>query len=105
MLLTHPDNSKVVFENGVFDLDRKVFSTEIKKDTVQFSSMPYKPDHTANCPQWLMFLDSVLPERAYQDILQEFLGSIFIDRYLTKRRPCLYYTVTVRTERASYFRR
>ena len=82
--LLHPDNSKVVFENGVFDLDRKVFSTEIKKDTVQFSSMPYKFDHTANCPQWLMFLDSVLPEKAYQDILQEFLGSIFIDRHLTK---------------------
>lgn len=79
-----PDNSKVIFENGVFDLDRKEFVKEVDKCCVQFSSMPYNFDNAATCPLWRQFLDSVLPERDYQEVLQEFLGSIFIDRHLTK---------------------
>lgn len=79
-----PDNSKVVFENGVFDLERKYFSKQVDKNTVQFSVMPYNFDNHALCTNWQMFLDTVLPEASYQEVLQEFLGSIFIDRHLTK---------------------
>jgi phage/plasmid-associated DNA primase len=35
---------------------------------------------TAVSYKWLKFLDEVLPDRKIQDVLQEFLGSIFIDR-------------------------
>lgn len=38
--ILHPDNSRVVFENGVFDLDTKRFYKEVDKSTVQLSVMP-----------------------------------------------------------------
>lgn len=82
--ILRPDNSRVVFENGVFNLDTKYFSKTVDKSTVQLSIMPYKFDPKATCPNWLMFLQSVLPEAPLQNTLQEFLGSVFIDRHLTK---------------------
>ncbi len=87
--ILHPDNSRVVFENGVFDLDTKRFYKEVDKSTVQLSVMPYNFDNTAICPNWHMFLDSVLPDKLYQEVLQQFLGSIFIDRHLTKLETML----------------
>jgi putative DNA primase/helicase len=80
----HPDNTKVVFDNGVFDVDRKMFSTDVDKSTVAMSVLPYKFNAKAACVNWQMFLDVVLPVKDYQKILQEFLGSIFVDRTETK---------------------
>lgn len=76
----HPDGSKVVFENGVYDVASKRFSKTVTKDDVCLSSLPYNFDSKAECVNWRMFLDSVLPNREYQMILKEFLGSVFIDR-------------------------
>lgn len=73
-----PDNSKVIFENGVFDLDRKEFVKEVDKGCVQFSSMPYNFDNAATCPLWRQFLDSVLPEKGLSGGSAGVLGSIFI---------------------------
>jgi putative DNA primase/helicase len=80
----YPDNSKIVFENGMYDFDAHKFSKEITKKTVQFSVAPFKYNPFAVCPQWNMFLDSVLPDKDAQGMLQEFLGSIFIDRKKVK---------------------
>ena len=59
----YPDNSKIVFENGMYDFDAHKFSKEITKKTVQFSVAPFKYNPFAVCPQWNMFLDSVLPDK------------------------------------------
>jgi putative DNA primase/helicase len=80
----YPDNSKIVFENGMYDLDSHKFRQDISKSTVQFSIVPFKYNSFAVCPKWQMFLDSVLPDKEYQGMLQEFLGSIFIDRKKVK---------------------
>lgn len=80
----YPDNSKVVFENGLYDFDTHKFCKEVTKSTVQFSVVPFNYNSFAQCPNWQMFLDSVLPNKDYQGMLQEFLGSIFIDRKKVK---------------------
>lgn len=79
-----PDITKVVFENGVFDIDKKEFHKEVDKTTVCLSILPYSFSSRSICPRWQMFLDSILPDKKYQMMLQEFLGGIFIDRTITK---------------------
>ena len=38
---------------------------------------------------WRMFLDEVLPDKNMQKVLQEFLGSIFVDRRVAKMETML----------------
>jgi len=85
----HPDPSKVVFENGWLDLDTKRFSKKINSDVVQFSEMSYIFDSDATCINWQNFLDEVLPNEEYQNLLQEFLGTVFIDRRKAKLETML----------------
>lgn len=80
----YPDNSKIVFENGMYDFDERKFHKEFNQKTIQFSSVSFNYNPFASCPTWNMFLDSVLPDKDYQGMLQEFLGSIFIDRKKVK---------------------
>ena len=80
----YPDNSRIVFENGMYDFDAHRFTKEITKKTVQFSTVPFKYNSFAVCPKWDKFLDTVLPDKDAQGMLQEFLGSIFIDRKKVK---------------------
>jgi P4 family phage/plasmid primase-like protien len=74
-----PDNSIVVMKNCVFDV--KTNKTHgFNKRYVQMTSVDfdYNPDEFAAV--WHNFLDFVLPNQSVQKVLQEFLGSIFIDR-------------------------
>lgn len=80
----YPDNSKIVFENGMYDFDERKFHKEVTSKTVQFASVQFSYNSFASCPTWNMFLDSVLPDKDCQGMLQEFLGSIFIDRKKVK---------------------
>lgn len=80
----YPDNSKIIFENGMYDFDERKFHKEITPKTVQFASVPFAYNSFASCVTWQMFLDSVLPDKDCQGMLQEFLGSIFIDRKKVK---------------------
>jgi putative DNA primase/helicase len=79
-----PDSSKVVFDNGVYDVERKEFTKSVEKNCVCLTVLPYNYNSRATCPNWQMFLDSVLPKKEYQKVLQEFVGSAFIDRGVTK---------------------
>ena len=79
-----PDTTKVVFENGVYDVERKEFSKTVEKDCISFSILPYRYSSRAGYVNWQMFLDSVLPKKEYQMVLQEFVGSAFINRAETK---------------------
>lgn len=80
----YPDNSKIVFENGMYDFDSHRFSKNVPKGVVQFATVPFSYNNFAACPKWMSFLDQVLPDKECQGMLQEFLGSIFIDRKKVK---------------------
>lgn len=78
-----PNNAIVVFNNCVFDMDNKVVHPFSKK-WVQVTSVPYDYNPLEHVYMWKDFLDQVLPNRTMQKVLQEFLGSIFIDRRKAK---------------------
>lgn len=78
-----PNSAIVVFNNCVFDMDNKV-SHPFNKKWVQTSSVPYDYNPREHIIQWRDFLDQVLPDKKMQKVLQEFLGSIFIDRTKAK---------------------
>lgn len=75
----YPDNKLMVFRNCVYDTESgEVHGFDRKWVQVTSVDYDYIPDDRAFV--WLQFLDQVLPDTELQDLLQEFLGSIFIDR-------------------------
>lgn len=69
----------VVFNNCVFDTDDgNVYG--FSRDLHQVTCVGYDYDESASCLGWMGFLDMVLPDGTMQMVLQEFLGSIFVDR-------------------------
>lgn len=83
-----PNNAIVVFNNCVFDMDNKVVHSFNKK-WVQTTSVPYDYNPREHVFMWRDFLDQVLPDKKMQKVLQEFLGSIFIDRTKAKLETML----------------
>lgn len=78
----------VVFRNCVFDtvtFKRKPFH----RDYVQFCQLPYDYDGRANCYLWERFLSDVLPQATHRKLLQQFLGSLFINRSEAKMETLL----------------
>jgi len=82
------DNSVMVFRNCVLDL-RKGEAMNFSRRYVQFSSVDYDYRGDAKCYQWKDFLFQVLPNVAYQMVLQEYIGSVFIDRREAKMETML----------------
>lgn len=78
-----PDNAIMVFKNCVFDTATKT-QHPFSRKWIQVSSVPYDYNPDDYPVMWSTFLDQVLPDRTMQMVLQEFLGSIFIDRTKTK---------------------
>lgn len=78
-----PNNALVVFNNCVFDMDTKI-AHQFHRKYVQMTCVPYDYDPQEYIFLWKQFLDEVLPNRKMQEVLQEFLGSIFIDRSKAK---------------------
>jgi putative DNA primase/helicase len=50
----------------------------------QLYAVGYPYDKEAQCPLWKAFLNQVLPNRIYQRVMQEFLGSLFVPRDVAK---------------------
>lgn len=78
-----PDSAIVVFNNCVLDMnDRRTH--EFGRRWVQVTSVPYDYNPAEHVFLWRQFIDEVLPEEGWQRVLQEFLGSIFVDRRSAK---------------------
>ena len=74
-----PDKSIMIFKNCV--LDTKTRTTHrFDKKFIQMTSVDYAYDKDAYPFQWTQFLDSVLPDKREQRILQEALGCLLINR-------------------------
>ena len=74
-----PDKSVMVFNNCVLDTKtRKLYKHD--KRFIQMTSVDYDYSATAKPIQWQGFLDTVLPDKREQRILQESLGCMLINR-------------------------
>lgn len=74
-----PDKSVMIFKNCV--LDTKTRTThKFDRKFIQMTSVDYVYDKDAIPLQWAQFLDSVLPDKKEQKILQEALGCLLINR-------------------------
>lgn len=74
----------IAFENGILDMEKmKLYDFDPKFDVVNKLSYPY--DENADCPLWKWFLQDVLgDDEGKIDVLQEYLGNIFLDRATVK---------------------
>lgn len=78
---TSTDYSYISLRNGVLDMDKDRLSLlPHTRDLFITRYFDFDYDPAARCPLWHQFLDEVLPEKASQDVLQEFLGAVFLNR-------------------------
>lgn len=73
------DASKVVFKNGIYDVDNKTFVKGFDPNVVQINACDY--DYELQEPMlWKSFLNQVLPDQPSQDTLQMFVGATLMPR-------------------------
>lgn len=84
----NPDNAIVVFNNCVFDMNTRK-SYKFDRKWVQTTCVPYDYNPNDHVFLWKQFIDEVLPDAGMQKVLQEFLGSIFVDRRVAKMETML----------------
>ena len=85
------DSGYISFRNGMIDLSKKNLSLlPHDKDVFVTRYLDYDYDPGASCPLWRAFLSEVLPDSASRDVLQEFLGAVFIDRSKSKIETMLW---------------
>ena len=76
-------SDKMVFRNCVYDVQHNE-CCGFSRDCVQFYCADYDYDKTVKGFLWKHFLNQVLPNKVHQRILQEFVGSLFVDRRKVK---------------------
>lgn len=77
------DNSVIVFRNGVLDVKTRKLN-KFNKKYVQISMVDYDYLPGATTFLWYQFLNQVIPDENYQNVLQMFLGAVFVDRRMAK---------------------
>lgn len=71
--------SLMVFSNCILDTAmREVVGFGPQHKAIMKVDYPYEPDEYPQ--RWMHFLDRVLPDKEMQNILQEFLGAVFVSR-------------------------
>ncbi len=88
-----PDRQATVInlKNGTFEiLDGNPRLRDFQKEDFLTYQLPFSYDEFANPVQFLSFLNDVLPEKELQDILAEYIGSIFIPNELLKFEKALF---------------
>lgn len=72
-------DASIVFENGILDITTGVMSAHTPKlFNLHKIRSPYQPD--AQCPNWLAFIQSSLPDTDQQLVLQEMIGYLLSGR-------------------------
>ncbi len=86
--ILRPMSNIVIFNNCAFDVDKRM-EYAFNPKYIQMTMVHYDHDYNEHCFEFLNFLEYVLPERDKRRVLQEFLGSIFIDRRKAKLEKML----------------
>jgi len=77
------DNSVIVFRNCVLDVKTKK-TYKFNKCFIQINKLDYDYEPMMRTYKWNDFLKSVLPEDSKREVLQMFLGAVFVNRYEVK---------------------
>ncbi|MCC8358377.1 DNA primase family protein [Salinimicrobium sediminilitoris] len=88
------DNNQVTLinlQNGTFEISEDVQQLrEFRKEDFLTYQLPFEYEETANMALFCRFLDEVIPEKELQDILSEYLGSIFVKNNVLKLEKALF---------------
>ncbi|WP_299382573.1 phage/plasmid primase, P4 family [uncultured Lacinutrix sp.] len=77
-------------KNGTFEVSENMTALrKFKKEDFIKYQLPFSYNENAKSPLFQSFLNKVLPEKELQDILAEYLGSIFIKNDVLKLEKCL----------------
>ena len=82
------DPNLIVFENCVYDAEQDL-THRFSPKYASLYKVDYKFDRSVPLNLWQLFLDTVLPNKEKQRILQEFVGMIYIDRTKISIEKCL----------------
>lgn len=82
------NNSIVVFRNCVYDV-RTGKKHRFSKEFVQMSEVDYDYRPGDRAFNWEVFLTQVIPNKIFRGVLQEFIGSVFINRTEAKMESML----------------
>ena len=75
----NPARHMIPFNNFVVDSDTlETYPHSPELDVLYCLNYDYNPDDA--CPLWLKFLSEVLPEKGLIEVLQEYLGLLFVNR-------------------------
>lgn len=83
------DNSLICFRNCVLDMETEK-KMNFSREHHVVSRLDYDYDPSAKPDLWLRFLHDVLPDEESINLLQEFLGAIFVDRRKAKIETMLF---------------
>lgn len=83
-ILINFDNGTLVFKNGTFHL-----RDHDANDFLKYK-LPFRYDPTSHSTLYQNYLDQVLPEKGLQNIISEFVGSIFISQKILKIEKVLF---------------
>src|SRR3546814_128653 len=84
-----PDKPVVNFQNGTLEIFENRFREHRSQDGFTYV-LPYDYQPDAKCPKWLTFLDQVLPDKQGQQVLAEFIGSMFAREMKTEKALFMY---------------
>jgi len=77
-------------KNGTFEITpNKQFLRKFKQSDFMTYQLPFNYDKNATAPLFQKFLDRVLPEEELQNILAEYLGSVFVKSQILKLEKVL----------------
>lgn len=85
-------NSTLInLNNGTFEISENHNKLrEFRKEDFLTYQLPFDYDPEATTDKWDTFLNSVLPEKELQDLLAEYIGSIFIKNEVLKFEKALF---------------
>lgn len=76
---SHSNRVCINLQNGTFEVTpRRQFLREYSPDDFLTYQLPFSFDPSAECPEFIKYLDEVLPVKEKQKILAEYLGYVFI---------------------------
>ncbi len=73
-----PNKVSINLLNGTFDIDNKTELRPFNKKDFFTYQLPFNYEPDAKAPIFQEYLNTVLPDKSLQDILSEYLGSLFI---------------------------
>src|SRR5690606_14910936 len=89
-LSDEPDKILINLQNGTFEITpTKQFLREFKSEDFLTYQLPFEYNPKAECPLFKSFLNEVQPDESAQNVLAEFVASIFIRRNTLKLEKAL----------------